>query len=303
MTLSIVIVAYNSVAVISECLESLRRNIRDLPYEIIIVDNHSNDDTVKIIREGFPEVKIIENSRNEGFGRANNAGIKHSTGEFIAFVNADIKMMDGVFHQILGIFESRPDVGIIGTQLYNADGTPQKSCFKFPNLFRRIVFLLPVYQLYIRNRTIPTPIQEFREVEYVMGAFMTVRRKVIEDIGGGFDKTIFMYHEEMDFCYSARARGWKVILCAGERVIHYGGHHENPDNQRVFIEGNKSLLYFYWKHYGMFRYRLLCIVNSVLGAVMIPYCEIFGRKTALCSYRQLLSISLKGLVRPWWFGE
>jgi GT2 family glycosyltransferase len=242
--LSVVIVNYNTSGLLKQCLQSLTSTKGSLALEIIVVDNASNDDSVSICEELFPEVRIIRNDTNVGFGRANNQGISVSNGGFVLLLNSDTTLLHSSLEMMLRPVSQHSTIGVVGCRLLDADGSSQPSCMKFPNL--RLV-LIQELMLYKLSKRFPRPFFEppyldvAKDCDWVFGTAMLIRKKALE-ASGLFDPNIWMYSEEMELCYRIRGAGWRVLFDPGAKVIHLG---EGPKFLKM-----RGLLYFFKKHFS-----------------------------------------------------
>lgn len=232
--LSIVIVNYNTADLLSGCLASIRANCAS-KAEVIVVDNASRDHSKDVVRELYPEVKLIVNERNEGFAGANNCGVRHASGKYLFFLNPDTKVGPGIGRSLISFMESHPEVGLAGTRLINPDGSPQCSLEK----------------RYPGQRHAGRELRGLKgEIAWVLGASMIVRRRVFEDVGG-FDERFFLYGEDQDLCFSVRKAGWLIGYIPEAAVTHWGGasEQETPrfDFWRKKVAGEQV---FYEKHYA-----------------------------------------------------
>ncbi len=228
MTLSIIIVNYNTEALLRGCLSSIAATAGDLDYEVIVVDNASWDGSPDMVSRDFPEVRLIRNSTNRGFGAANNQGISVARGEDILLLNSDTEVLPGALQRSLLFLRERPEASIVGCKLLNTDGSVQRSVLGFPspwNLFCEASFL---YIPFARTRLFGGYYMSYfgydkpARVDMVAGAFMLIRRQVFDRIGL-FDESYFMYTEETDLCWRARQSGFAAYFTPSAEIVHYGG--------------------------------------------------------------------------------
>ena len=213
---SVVIVSFNVRGFLENLIASLNRSLEGLDSEIVVVDNTSDDDTVEYLKKNFPSVRLIENRVNVGFGRANNQGVKASTGEYLLLINPDAIVTESTIKEMLAFSESHPEAGASSCKVLNADGTLQKTCRRgfptpwvaFTKLFG-LSTLFPKTKLFGRyNLTYLNP-EEDHEVDAIGGSFMFIPRRVFDEVGG-FDEDYFMYGEDIDLCYKIKRAGHKV---------------------------------------------------------------------------------------------
>jgi GT2 family glycosyltransferase len=229
MDVSIIIINYKSVALVMDCINSIVQQTKAGSYEIILVDNDSQDGAEEKILAAHPEVVWIQTGYNAGFARANNAGIKIAKGEYLLILNADTIILDKAIDKSIALLKAYPDAVGAGVQLLNTDGTAQISGAHFIKGGLNTLLPLPYLGKLIRylgyqfKTTIPSVqnIQQDIEVDWVVGAYMLVKAEVIKG-SGAFDEDFFMYAEEIEWCARLRKKG-KLILFAEPKVIHIGG--------------------------------------------------------------------------------
>ncbi|MER3457620.1 MAG: glycosyltransferase family 2 protein, partial [Chloroflexota bacterium] len=222
VTLSIIIVNWNTRDLLAACLESIERSLSSddgagmkLQAEIIVVDNGSTDGTVEMLRRDYPDVRLIENRHNVGFARANNQGLAASRGRYLLLLNTDAFLRGPALARLVRFMEEHPEAGVVGPRLYFGDGTLQHSCYAFPTLATEFYGAVGLDRLFPRSRLFGRyrlgywDMRDVREVDVVMGACLMARREVFEQIGG-LDERFFMYSEEVDWCYRARQAGWRI---------------------------------------------------------------------------------------------
>ena len=226
--LSVVIVSWNVRNLLQRAIRSIKTTwTDDIKSEIIVVDNGSNDGTVAMVETLFPDVRIIANQHNAGFTGGNNQGIQASRGEYILLLNPDTEIRDGAIHRMVNYLRNHPDVGLVGPKLLNTDGTTQSSRRRFPSipiLFVESTWLQPLVpeRLLARYYVEDHPVDETQSVDWVTGAAMMTRRSVIESVGF-FDKTFFMYSEELDWCKRIKDAGWDIAYLPSAEVVHHVG--------------------------------------------------------------------------------
>jgi GT2 family glycosyltransferase len=257
LDLSVVIVNYKSVDFLRSCIRSIKETAEGISYEIIAVDNDSQDGSDKEIRFGFPDIKLIANRNNLGFSSANNQGIKISKGRYILLLNNDATVTPGALKCLIDSMERHPGVGLMGGKLTNTDGTVQQSfgrLIPYINEFVQSKLFWNFYEIQ-KNRTIGMLMEKLhcqpRYVDWVKGACMMLRREAIFDVDF-LDDRFFMYFEEADLCIRLKIIGWKVYFEPRAEIVHHGGISVSKNRVRVFLERRRSQLYFYKKHYGDF---------------------------------------------------
>jgi len=226
MTLSIIIVNWNTKQLLNNCLRSIYENAKKIDFEIIVIDNASSDNSVKMVKEQFPQVTLIENHKNLGFAKANNQGLKVAKGKYILFLNSDTQVISNAIEIMVDFMEKNPNIGASGCKLLYPNAKLQHSCRMFPNFCVYLLItlgirhLIPNAKIFRRYLMLDWDYNEIREVDQLMGAFIMTSRKVINRIGG-FDERFWMYFEEVDFCYRVKKANWRIVFNPRAKIIHY----------------------------------------------------------------------------------
>ncbi len=225
MDISIIIVNYKSKDKVVKCLDSIRKaDLADLSYEIIVVDNASGDD-FSSLKKDFSEIKIIQSEKNSGMGGGNNLGVVGSSGDFFLILNPDTEIKDDAIPVLLNYLRQNRDVGIVGPKLLNTDGTLQYSCMRFPKVytpFLRRTFFGAFAQKSLRDFLMEDYDHEVaREVDWLMGSCLLVRRDIFDKDGFLFDEKYFMYFEDTDLCRRVwQKHKMKVVYLPSAVVVH-----------------------------------------------------------------------------------
>ncbi len=253
LDLSIVIISYNSRAVLPACLDSIREHLGDANYETIIVDNASPDGTAEMIELNYPWVRVIRRSTNGGLSAAINDGVAASSGAIIAQLNPDIRLDDDALTPLVAYLNEHQETGIVAPKLLNDDGSLQLSCRAFPGygaaLFNRYSIFTRILP---RNRFSSSYLMSdfdhssIREVDWVSGAAIVISRRVFDEVGG-WDSGFFMFAEDVDLCRRVRDAGYSVVYNPASRMYHTIGVSAHPSS-RMIIERHKSMWRYYRKH-------------------------------------------------------
>lgn len=224
--ISAIVVSYNTREMTLRCLEALLADLEGLDHEVWVVDNASSDGSADAIAECCPQVRLIRSDRNLGFGAANNRAMEQAGGDYLLLVNTDAFLQPGAARVLLAYLEEHAKTAVAGPRLLNEDGTLQVSCYRFPSPGRAwlenlwISAVLPDnvgwgdYRRWAHDRQ--------REVDWVIGACMMVRREAVK-VAGGFDEQFFMYAEETDWQRRIRNAGWRVGFTPEAEAVHLGG--------------------------------------------------------------------------------
>ena len=269
---TVVVVSYNTRALTLQCLKSVFRQ-NHVAYEVIVVDNASSDNSAKEIIRSFPKVELIENIENKGFASANNQAIKGAKGRYILLLNSDTKLLtEETFSNMVEFMDKREDVGIGGCKITKPNGRldwPCKRSFQTPSVF--FFRSLGLDRLFPRNKKFGkyhlTYLDEnhTHEVDAITGAFFMIRRETIDEIGL-LDENLFMYSEDMDWCWRAKQRKWKVFYYPEVEIIHYKSRSNKKRSSKMIFWWYYSTWYVYKKHKAK-QYNFL--VNAV---VFLGFC-------------------------------
>lgn len=245
---TVIIPSYNTKRLLKQCLKSLNSKL-----EIIVVDNDSSDGSVEMVTKEFPKVKLIKNKANLGFGAANNQGMKLAKGKYFLLLNSDTIVRDNASLKMAEFMDKHPEVGVVGCKLLNIDGTPQPSAGPFPSLGVVAVMLFAEHWL---GDLVRTSFKQTKKVDWVMGAALMVRSEVVKKVGL-MDEGIFMYMDEVEWCYRIKKAGHKVVFYPNARIIHLGGGSSQSGRRDPIVNIYRGLIYFYKKHYPFWQLPIL----------------------------------------------
>jgi len=255
---------------LKKCLEALFSFSDGMSLEVFVVDNHSSDGSPEMVKESYPMVHLIENDENIGFARANNQAARHCTGEYLLLLNSDAYLQGDALSKMLMAMDAYPDTGALGSRLLNEDFSLQRSCYSFPTLATELWQTLWLDRLFPKSKVFGKYLMtywrmdDFREVDVVMGACMLVRWAALgsEVL---FDESFFMYSEEVDLCYRLKQRGWKVRYLPEAQAVHVWGGSSNQVKVETLVRLYRSRVLFFRKHYGRVSailYKGILYVNS-----------------------------------------
>ena len=248
---SIAIVTYNNSSVIKKCLNSIFETIKNLKFELIIVDNGSSDNTVEIIEKDFKNVRLIKNNRNIGFGAAHNIAIKLGRGKYHLVLNPDIIFSENSIEKLFNFMEKNLEVGLVSPKIILSNGSIQYLCKRLPSLFDFIIirfmpkFIRKIFQARIDYYEMRQPgYNKIMDVLFLTGAFMLVRRNVLDKVGG-FDENFFMYFEDVDLCRRIKKIS-RTVFYPHTSVIHLweGGTRKNI---QLLLTSIRSAIYYFNK--------------------------------------------------------
>jgi N-acetylglucosaminyl-diphospho-decaprenol L-rhamnosyltransferase len=254
-----VLVSYNTAGLLHECFANLTLASRNLHVRTFVVDNASRDSSVDILRSDFPDYKLIANSKNIGFGRANNQSLEYLQGQYVLLLNTDAFVGPEALIKTINYMDLNPKCGILGVRLEGRDGALQPCCRYFPtpwNTFLQRTGLSRVLKRVQMVDDMTWAHDEVRMCDWVVGCYYLVRKEVIDQIGL-FDPRYFLYFEEVDHCFAAKKAGWDVVFYPHTTVVHLGG--ESAKSEGAITEGGKQLealqveseLLYYRKNYGL----------------------------------------------------
>lgn len=289
---SIIIINWNTRDLLAACLRSIDRTANEINPEIIVVDNASRDDSCEMVRRDFPQVRLIENSENVGFARANNQAARIALGQTIFLFNSDAELQAGSLQRMLDLIKKEPKAGIVGAHLLNPDGSFQASYTPFPTLWREFLILSGLGRTF-KGRWYPSHGPDVAKgaqaVDYVEGAALLIRREVYLQLHG-LDEGYFMYAEEVDLCYTFHKAGWQVWYQPEAHILHHGG--ASSRNRRTQREGDlyRSRVRFFRKHYGNWTANLLKLQIYMLTAVKLVFHKMLRLLSLGHHYRPVISL-------------
>jgi GT2 family glycosyltransferase len=320
--LSVVILNWNTRALLEKCLGSLTCPPRSIDCEIVVVDNASEDRSRQMVEERFPSVRVISNRSNVGFGAGNNVAIPETSGRYILFLNSDTVVTEGALEAMVRYADAHPTIGILGPKLLNADGSLQYSCRRYPNLGTGLFRNTPLGRLFPHNRYNTDYLysdwdhSEPRDVEWLSGAALMARRALLDRIGG-FDDDFFMFCEDVDLCWranfeplppgasdpdhsededeqAAKRTNWRVTYFPGAVIYHLIGRSTDKVPTRMTYEFHRSQYIFYAKHFRA--------GTPILVRPLIPAGIALRALGQLARHRSQYWIRrLRGQIKPWRF--
>ncbi|MFH1601806.1 MAG: glycosyltransferase family 2 protein [Candidatus Shapirobacteria bacterium] len=303
--LSIIILNYNTKNILKDCLASLVRFDKRLdfsgkiiksnqeeitPAEIIVVDNGSCDGSREFLKNwekkksGFG---AIFNKKNLGFGKANNLAMKKARGEYFLLLNSDTLFFQAAISQTLFWLCARPEFDLAAPRLLNQNKTIQPSAGRFPNLVNTFAMLF-LDRLSKKQILMSSP-DQIKEVDWVMGAFMMLKKKVFTKTKG-FDEKIFMYMEEVEWCYRIKKADFKIGFYPSAQVIHLKGA-SSASRTIPILNIYKGLIYFYQKHYSKVSYYILKLLLRVKAGLALILGILTKNEYIKKTYRQAWAIN------------
>lgn len=306
--LSICILNWNTEELLKDCLNSVYNDYSKGEWEVLVVDNASEDHSVAMVEAEFPLVRLIVTRENVGFARGNNLALEKARGKYLLLLNPDTRLEPGSVAKLVAFLESHPEVGVAGPKLLNEDGSLQLSCGVAPSLRTEIVNKLLLHNLFPFFKLGRWNHSEIRAVGWVAGACFMVRRRVVEEVGP-LDPKIFMCYEDLEWCMRIGQAGWKIFYYPRSRILHLEGRSIQKDFRRILVVSQQSLFYLFQKHFSLshlYILRLLTVVEMVLRIMiwahfflLLPGRREEGRKR-LHAYGEILfrSIAEKAYWAP-----
>jgi len=282
MDISIIIVNYKTQVLTMSCIESVyRSNMGNLAYEIVVVDNASDDGSIEAIEKAYPQARIIKNTENLGFSKANNIGIRTSEANYILLLNSDTIVEPTTIKDSVTFLERHPNAGALGCKVLLENGQLDPSCKRsFPTPSNGLWHTLKLDQCFKKSKKFGEYNLTFVDddkifsIDCVMGAYMLVTRAVIEKVGL-LDEDYFMYGEDVDWCYRIKQAGFQIIYYPKVKIVHYkkasGIEKRNPKVIAAFYD---SMAIFYRKHY-IEKYNKILTNCVIKGTIIMKKVALF----------------------------
>lgn len=282
--LSIITVTWNSSELIGEQIRSVISGCKNISFEQIVVDNASSDNTVSIMKEKFPQVQLIVNTENKGFGSANNQGVALSTGKWLLFLNPDMRVEPGSLDTVVDWMEKHPEVGIASVKLLdemgnlNMDAQPRR----FPRLWEQLALILKLPHVFphmldgymMKNFNA----NQEQEVDSVRGSFLFMRRELIDKLGFAWDPRYYIWYEDVDICREAKRLGYKVMHTPVISCVDYVGQSfKKRDTLWKQKNFTKSMLTYYKKWEPWYKWIWIALVRP-MGIAMAWLNDAFQKK-------------------------
>ena len=269
---SAIIVNWNTRELLLKCIDSLLRCTRSVSLEVIVVDNASADGSADAVRNQFPGVRLIVNDANLGFAKANNIGIRASSGRYVCLVNSDVEVHDGCLDTLCAFMDSSRTIAVAGPRVLWPDGSMQSTCRKFPGLWNNLCPALGLDRLFPRTSWLSGEHMFYfahdrrRDVDVLVGCLMIARREAFHTIGL-LDEQFFIYAEDVDWCRRFRSGGWSVAFCPDAQATHRGRSSSSSNPARFSIEQLKAVFQYWRKHHGPVKctlFHLIVILHYAL---------------------------------------
>jgi GT2 family glycosyltransferase len=253
----VVIVSWNTRNILRNCLTSVFEQTEDVSIEVFVVDNNSQDGSADMVRNEFPQVRLIANSENRGFAAACNQGMRAGTARYTLLLNPDTVVLDNAIARCVHYADLHADVGVVGCQVLEDEHRITPTGFSFPSPFNIFLALSGLSRAFPRSRIFGRPELSWwdraseRDVDVVTGMFMLVRREAIEQVGL-MDEAFFVYAEEADWCYRFARAGWRRVFTPAARIVHLDGGAKSTSqaSKKMFVQLQKSAMIYHEKNLG-----------------------------------------------------
>lgn len=278
MDISVIILNYKTQNLTLDCVKSVLKYTSDISYEIILVDNNSEDGSIETFREFAKKeklVKVVNSKTNTGFTGGNNLGLAQSGGEFILFLNSDTILNENSIKKSVNFLKQNPQIGALSCKLQNLDGSLQTCGGFFPTLPRVFAWMffiddIPVLKnLFRAYHPSPSFFNKSHYQDWLTGAFFLTSRRILEKVGS-WDKSYFMYVEDVDLSYRIKKAGWKIYFWTGTAIKHIGSASSN--SERSILSELKNLKLFYKNHMPSWQMLILWFllkIGSLLRLVLL----------------------------------
>lgn len=276
MDVSIIIVAWNVRKLLYKCIKSVYDQTTGISFEVIYVDNASEDGSVEMVKNEFTDVRIIENDENRGFIIANNQGIEIAEGRYVLLLNSDTIVLDNTIAKTVEFTDAHPEAAVVGCRVLNPDRSLQRACFMYPSVLNMFLSATYLYKIFPRSRFFGRErmtwwnFDEVREVETVCGCYSLVRKEAIDEVGV-MDPTYFVYGDDPDWCYRFKENGWRIMFTPDAEIIHLGGQTTKQMSREFKWQLSGSVLIFMRLHRNKVSFRIACFLTSMFFLLRVPY--------------------------------
>ncbi len=269
--LSAIVISYNTKELLKGCIESILKTTRNLTYEIIVVDNNSEDGSPEMVISDFRDLQLLKNNDNPGFAKANNQAIANAKGKYLLLLNSDTIVKEEMTERLIRFMEDHPKAAAGGPKVLNYDGSLQSKGYHFPSILSAVLVLLRVPKFFSEKQLFKYfpgyywDQEDVRQVDWVSGSCMLLRKEAVESIGG-LSEDFFMYHEDEEWCFRARKKGYEVWYVPVAEVIHH--NMASPLLNRLEV-GRRSTKIFYKKTIGIFRGSVISFIFILSNLVKL----------------------------------
>lgn len=273
---SIIVLSYNTASLLESCLTSLITYAPKTPYEIIVVDNASHDESVSLVKKKFPRVRLIENKENAGFAKGGNIGARHAKGDFLLFFNSDAQLQKPL-DEMISFLQKNDTIGVVGGKLLASQGQTSHSHGRFFTLWNTFLFF------FFGDKFTKQKSESMQQVDWVSGGFMLIKKDLFEKIGG-FDEHFFMYIEDMELCYRVKHQGKSVYFYPHAVALHLaqGSSNRSFAIHHIF----QGTLYFYKRHHSVVEYYIVKLMLMLKAVILFSVGILTGNKYLADTYKK-----------------
>lgn len=283
--LSIAIVSYNTKEILLDCLRSIYAHTTAITFEVIVVDNHSQDGTVAALKEAYPAMSVVANSDNLGFAKAVNQAVAVSRGRHVLLLNSDTIVRDQALATMVGYLDNHPDVGAVSCKQCTGEGRLSRTCFPFPSLRDHLYHASLFQRVAPRMQTAAAGRQAVdctlsQDIDWANGACLMVRAALLSRLGG-LDEGFFMYFEDVDLCRRIYREGYRVHHLAEVEIVHLVGRSSGPTVDRLNLEWELSRIRYIEKHFSPVKRCLMkgwIAGGTVWRLVQSMWCAVAQRR-------------------------
>lgn len=296
MDLSVIIVNWNTKKLLEDCLSSIYKLTKDVKFEIITVDNASSDDSTDMIEKKFPKVILIKNKENLGFAKANNIGIKQAKGKYILLLNSDTYLIENSLAKLTEYANCQENLGALAPQLLNTDKSNQQSVGFFPNLPQIFFWMTFIDDLPFGQNLKPYHVdhdsfyKKNQNVDWITGAALLIPKNVISK-AGPLDEKIFMYGEDVEWCWRIKKAGFNIVYTPIIKIIHIGRGSSGKISTKAFVGEFEGLKYFYKKHRSNISLQIMRILLKIGALARILIFGSLGRKETARAYVEVFKVA------------
>lgn len=291
---SVIIVNYNTVDELRNCIRSVKKYTKEIAYDLIVVDNNSDDHTEAMLESEFPDVTSYFLQYNSGFSIGNNYAMGRSNSKYILLLNPDTALTENSFLQMYEFLENNSAVGAVGPIFTNHHGNIGLTIHKFPNIkihFIESLNIKPLIKRYslTKEQNILISMEKPFEVDWISGGSFMVRRSIYDDIGG-FDEKFFLFGEDVDWCVRIKNSGWKIFCLPKIKIVHVGGVSTHKNYFSLVVNRYRSKLIFVKKHSNKVELLiiriivLLGIILRIISSFFIKYSDTKEKQERIKAY-------------------
>jgi GT2 family glycosyltransferase len=269
MDISVVIVNWNTKKLLLDCICSIYETVKNISFEIRLVDNASGDGSVEAVKQNYPGVKIIQNKKNLGFAAANNIALERMCGQYTLLLNTDTILTNGAVEALFDFMEKNQDAGMACGQLLNQDKSKQNSIANFPSIHSLLCNESLLQILFPKK--FPGKRREYKKpvkVDSCIGACLMVRKKAMDEVGL-LDKRYFFFFEETDWAYRMKQAGWKIYFVPSAGIFHIQGQTVGHNaGSRIMFYRSRYIYFKKWRPRSYPFVRLIIFVRLLINAIL-----------------------------------